>query len=106
MCRDKGGHSPPYEPYSREHDPADAAEEVELHSLLRELVEELPASQREAIDLWADGFHYRQIASIIDREEGHVRVLVHRGLKALREHPRVRPLLTPTRSVSEGVRSG
>ena len=80
-------------PYSRDIDPAETAEQTELHALLRSLIEELPASQREALDLWADGFNYRQIAAIIDREEGHVRVLVHRGLKALREHPRVRAVM-------------
>lgn len=84
-----GGHSPPY---SREVDPADTAEQVELHALLRTLIEELPSNQREALDLWSDGFSYQQIAAIIDRQEGHVRVLVHRGLKALREHPQVRAL--------------
>jgi RNA polymerase sigma factor (sigma-70 family) len=81
-------------PPSRENDPADSAEQAELHALLRVLVEELPASQREALDLWADGFGYLEISRIIDRQEGHVRVLVHRGLKALREHPQVKALLS------------
>lgn len=96
-----GGHSPLYELASREIDPADAAEQGELHVLLRTLVAELPASQREALDLWADGFRYRQIAAITDHDEGHVRVLVHRGLKALREHPRVRGLLADGSQRSE-----
>jgi RNA polymerase sigma-70 factor (ECF subfamily) len=77
-----GGQSPPY-----------AAEQAELHEVLRVLVECLPASQREAIDLWADGFSYVEIGGIIGKSEGHVRVLVHRGLKALREHPQVRALM-------------
>jgi RNA polymerase sigma factor (sigma-70 family) len=84
-----GGHSPTY---GRENDPADSAEEAELHALLRLLVAALPASQREAIDLWSDGFSYQQIAEITSQKEGTVRVLVHRGLKALREHPQVRAL--------------
>jgi len=88
---EEGGQSPPY---SREIDPADSAEQTELHALLRALIDELPTNQREALDLWADGFNYQQIASIIDRQEGHVRVLVHRGLKALREHPRVREVMS------------
>lgn len=69
----------------READPAAAAEDAELAELLRRLIGRLPTSQREAIDLWAEGFAYADIARIIDRHEGHVRVLVHRGLKALRE---------------------
>jgi RNA polymerase sigma-70 factor (ECF subfamily) len=103
-CCDESSHET--EILSREINPSDSAEQVELYALVRELILELPASQREAIDLWADGFHYRQIASIIDREEGHVRVLVHRGLKAIREHPRVRPLLSQAGGVGEGVGAG
>jgi len=76
-----------------EADPATHAEEADLHELLRRLIRRLPASQREAVDLWAEGFTYAEIARIVERHEGHVRVLVHRGLKALREHPEVRPLL-------------
>jgi RNA polymerase sigma-70 factor (ECF subfamily) len=74
----------------REPDPASAAENGELAGCLRELVGELPAAQREAIDLWCEGFVYRQIAEITGRKEGHIRVLVHRGLARLREHPQVR----------------
>jgi RNA polymerase sigma-70 factor (ECF subfamily) len=96
-----GGHSPPYED-----DPATIAEQADLHVLLRTLIDDLPHNQREALDLWADGFSYLQIASITNHSEGHIRVLVHRGLKALREHPRVKLLMddesTLARSASEG----
>ena len=63
--------------------------------LLRELLEDLPAPQREAIDLWCEGLTYRQIAEVTGRQEGHIRVLAHRGLTALRAHPLVRDLLVP-----------
>ena len=99
------------EPASREVDPSEAVEQADLHACLRLLVERLPLSQREAIDLWAEGFSYLEISRILDRHEGHVRVLVHRGLKAVREDPRVRGMIgekievlpppTVTRSVSE-----
>jgi RNA polymerase sigma-70 factor (ECF subfamily) len=82
------------QPPSRESDPADSAEEAELHALLRLLVAALPSSQREAIDLWSDGFSYQQIAEITSQKEGTIRVLVHRGLKAIREHPQVQALMT------------
>ena len=101
--KERGGHSPPY---GRESDPADSAEEAELHAILRLLVAALPGGQREAIDLWSDGFSYQQIAEITSQKEGHIRVLVHRGLKAIREHPQVRAMIaddsTPARSASEG----
>lgn len=77
-------------PTDRRPGPAEAIESRELAACLRELVAELPATQREALDLWCEGFSYREIAEIISRQEGHVRVLVHRGLTNLRQHPRVR----------------
>src|SRR5688500_14616436 len=74
---------------SREPDPADFAEQADLHFLLRVLINHLPANQREAIDLWAEGFSYAEISNILECQEGNVRVLVHRGLKTIREHPQV-----------------
>jgi RNA polymerase sigma factor (sigma-70 family) len=84
---------------SREVDPAMSAERADLAARLRELLEDLPSLQREAIDLWCEGLTYRQIAEVTGRQEGHVRVLAHRGLTALRSHPLVRDLL-----VTEGHR--
>lgn len=75
-------------------DPARLAEHTDLAARLRELVKSLPAPQREAIDLWCEGFTHKEIAAITGRTEGHVRVLVHRALAALRQHPLVKPLLT------------
>jgi RNA polymerase sigma-70 factor (ECF subfamily) len=80
-------------PADRRPGPAEASESHELAACLRELVAQLPPAQREAIDLWCEGFSYRQIAEITCRQEGHVRVLVHRGLTSLRQHPRVRDWL-------------
>src|SRR5438105_4777579 len=56
-----GGRSPPY---SREIDPADSAENHELHIVLRALVATLPVNQREALDLWVEGFSYVEISRI------------------------------------------
>lgn len=80
-------------PDGRTADPAFAAEQADLAGRLRELLADLPAPQRETIDLWCEGLTYRQIAEITGRQEGHVRVLAHRGLAALRGHPLVRELL-------------
>jgi len=80
-------------PDGRAADPAMAAERADLAGRLRELLADLPAPQRETIDLWCEGMTYRQIAEITGRQEGHVRVLAHRGLSALRGHPLVRELL-------------
>ena len=81
-------------------DPAAVAEHRELAAHLRDLLRELPPPQREAIDLWCEGFTAKEIAAITGRTEGHVRVLTHRGLTALRNHPAVRGLLTPEPSAT------
>lgn len=64
------------------------------------LVRSLPDDQAEAVLLRivAD-LSVAEVASIMDRREGNVRVLVHRGLKRLGEHatvtkPRVRTMLS------------
>jgi len=79
--------------FSREADPALAAQQQELYRRINDLIERLPSAQREAVALWTEGFAYREIARITDRREGNVRVLVHRALKHLRESPAVRRLL-------------
>ena len=78
---------------ANEPDPAALAEAKDAAGRLRLLVAALPAAQREAVDLWSEGFDYRQISQITQRSQVSVRVLVHRGLKRLREHPVVRKML-------------
>jgi RNA polymerase sigma-70 factor (ECF subfamily) len=73
----------------REPDPAALAEQQDLAGRLNQLVAQLPASQREAIDLWSEGFSNRQIAQVTGHSEGNVRVLVHRAIKQLREDCKV-----------------
>jgi RNA polymerase sigma-70 factor (ECF subfamily) len=85
---------------SREPDPAVSTERADLAARLRTLLEDLPAPQRETIDLWCEGLTYRQIAEVTGRQEGHVRVLAHRGLSALRSHPLVKDLMTPDRTAN------
>ncbi len=80
---------------SREMDPAVAVEQHDLYCRLNELVAQLPLAQREAIALWTEGCTYREIAAILNTSEGNVRVLVHRGLKAVRQHPVAQRLLEP-----------
>jgi RNA polymerase sigma-70 factor (ECF subfamily) len=86
QCHDHGARTPAA-------DPAQAAEQNDIAVRLRELLADLPAPQRETINLWCEGFTHKQIAEITGRTEGHVRVLTHRGLTALRGHPFVRQWL-------------
>ncbi len=69
----------------REPDPAELAERRDLCDELARRVTQLPASQREAVDLWCEGFSYREISAIAGQSEGNVRVLVHRAIKQLRQ---------------------
>lgn len=85
----------------RELDPALAAEREDLGTWLRELVEALPTKLREVIGLWLDGFSYTEIAEITNRTPGHVRVVVHRAMTKLREHPRIRGLLRDESSTKQ-----
>lgn len=96
---DDDGHGPTTPPTDRGRDPSTTAENRDLAARLRRLLHDLPVAQRETIDLWCEGFSYREIAEISGRTEGNVRVLAHRGLAALRGHPLVRDLL-PTSSAS------
>ena len=90
-------------PTDRAADPATAAERRELAARLRDLLRDLPAPQREAIDLWCEGFTAKEIAAITGRTEGHVRVLTHRGLAALRGHPSIRSLLSTATPTAHGT---
>jgi RNA polymerase sigma-70 factor, ECF subfamily len=51
-----------------------------------ELIDRLPALQREAMVLYfRDDMSHRAIATAMRRSEGAVRILVHRGVTAIRE---------------------
>lgn len=78
-------------------DPAMLMERQELHARIRIAVEALPDQQREAVWLYADGFTYREIASITGRSEGSVRVVVHRAIGRLRHHPQLQYLFEDQR---------
>jgi RNA polymerase sigma factor (sigma-70 family) len=76
----------------RETDPADWLEAQDVGDALRGAVATLSEKQRDVIMLWAEGFSYREISQITGDREGYVRVLAHRAIAALREHPGVRRL--------------
>jgi RNA polymerase sigma-70 factor (ECF subfamily) len=81
----------------READPAITVERADLARHVSTLLACLPPPQRETLDLWCEGLSHKQIAEITGRTEGHVRVLAHRGLTALRGHPTVQALLSEHR---------
>jgi RNA polymerase sigma factor (sigma-70 family) len=98
LLRRRGRHEPLGEkaaelPEPRPSDPAELTERDELHQRLSTLVDDLPLAQREVLLLWLEGFRNAQIAEMTDHREGHVRVLVHRAIKQLRNCREVRELI-------------
>ncbi|HEX5443294.1 MAG TPA: RNA polymerase sigma factor [Pirellulales bacterium] len=89
------GHEAP----GREADPADSSETRDAADQVRRAIATLPEKQQEAVNLWAEGFAYREISEITGASENYVRVLVHRAMQALREHPLVRGLMDDERMV-------
>ena len=47
------------------------------------------SKQQEVLELWSEGFCYRDISAITGHAENYVRVLAHRALEAIRRHPRM-----------------
>ena len=66
---------------------------------LRTAVQSLTPPQQEVVDLWSDGFSYREISDITGRTETNIRVMVHRAIKAMREHPAIQQLMNEARGV-------
>lgn len=75
-------------------DPAEKAEADDTVDLLRSVIDTLPDQQRLVINLWSAGFCYREIAAALDTSEGSVRVAAHRAWQTVRQHPKVRKLLS------------
>ncbi len=66
----------------------------ELGRMIRQRLSLLPEAQGEAIDLWSFGMPYSEIASIMNRPESSIRVLVYRGLSKLRTDPALQDWLS------------
>jgi RNA polymerase sigma factor (sigma-70 family) len=78
---------------SRELDPAASAEKHDIYECLTKLIDTLPPGQRETLTLWGEGFSYREIAEVLGTTEGNVRVMMHRAIKRIRQHPSARSLV-------------
>lgn len=66
--------------------PAQQAAHGESEALTRRLLDALPAREREVIRLkFQQGLSYREIARITRLSESHVGVLIHTGIKSLRQ---------------------
>ncbi len=80
------------EPADEHGDPAELVAAQDFHSHVRQRIDRLPDRQRNAIQLWSEGFSYREISQIVGAREVSVRVLVHRAVQALRQDHVIRRL--------------
>lgn len=98
--RRRSGRMTPLEPVAaeslsgREADPAKQAETGDTVEVLRNVIDALPDGQRLVVNLWSAGFGYREIADMLEKSEGYVRVASHRAWQTIRNHPNVRKLLS------------
>ena len=75
-----------YDLHSEEADPLKQTEELEFVGRLRQAMEQLPEAQREAIQLRdVEGYSYQEIAELLQLELNHVKVLLHRARKKVKE---------------------
>ena len=77
------------EGHGRERDPAELAEARDAGEQIRRAIAALSEKQRDVVNLWADGFTYREISEITEHTESYVRVIAHRAFQALRRNPLV-----------------
>ncbi len=82
-------------------DPADVCQRNELFDRLPSIVGSLPAAEREVVELWSEGFKPKEIAEVLDRPPGTVRVQLHRAIQAMKQHPEIQPWLERATGHSE-----
>ncbi len=70
-------------------DPAEQLELADVLQLIRQLISGLAESERDVIELWSHGLETIEIANILEKQPGTVRVSLHRAIKRLRQHPKI-----------------
>lgn len=90
-CLDRLKKKNPEQPYSicQEKIPLgyqDHLEYAEVYSFVQEIIKKLPDNQKEVLVLYdIDGLEFEEIAAIVRLKIEHVRVLLSRGRKTVRE---------------------
>ena len=70
--------------------PLAVVEERDFLNRLQQMIDRLPNSEREAIELWSQGFSNAEMAEIAGKSSGAIRLCLHRGIKRLRSFDDVR----------------
>lgn len=78
-------------------DPASIVADGEFFDKLLTLIDQLPATQREVVELWSQGLNSTEIGEITGKQSSAVRVALHRAIKHLKEHESVRRWLGEVR---------
>lgn len=80
-------------------DPSASAESSDLLDYIQVLIDRLPQSQQEIVELWSQGLKHDEIAQVVEKKPGAVRGALHRAIKSLKEDERVRQWLRETDKV-------
>ena len=70
-------------------DPAEQAESDDLLRSLKQQFDCLSDPEREVIELWSRGLGTADIADVLNKKPGTVRVSLHRAIKRLKEQPEI-----------------
>lgn len=73
--------------------PADQAETEDLLRHLKQQFNGLGKAERETIELWSRGLDTADIAEVLEKKPGTIRVNLHRAIKRLREQPAIQKWL-------------
>lgn len=71
------------------HDPAELLQRQEFLDRIQQQILFLPEAQRDAMELWSHGFAPGEIAEVLQRPPGTVRVHLHRAIKRLQNDPKL-----------------
>ena len=82
-------------------DPADVCQRNELFDRLPSVLASLPIAEREVVELWSEGLKPKEIAEVLDRPPGTIRVQLHRAIQSMKQHPEIQPWLERATSCSE-----
>ena len=82
-------------------DPADVCQRNELFDRLPSVLDSLPVSEREVVELWSEGLKPKEIAEVLGRPPGTIRVQLHRAIQSMKQHPEIQPWLERATSHSE-----
>lgn len=74
-------------------DPADHFERQDFLDGIKRLFACLRSGERDVIELWSHGLDTGEIAEVLNKKAGTVRVNLHRAIKRLKQHPDIKTWL-------------